>query len=105
MVESTDDVFRRVKPATPDPHLVSYFVPIDQPCGRILLVEHRLAGLWLPPGGHVEPGEHPLRTVDADWGGRPLVGRPNREGGSALATSCMDRSCCPGLRRLRCHVA
>jgi len=26
-------------------------------------VEHRLAGLWLPSGGHVEPGEHPVETV------------------------------------------
>jgi 8-oxo-dGTP diphosphatase len=23
----------------------------------------RLSGLWLPTGGHVEPGEHPLDTV------------------------------------------
>lgn len=60
---STDDVFRRVKPSTPDPHLVSYFVPLDRARERVLLVAHRLAGLWLPPGGHVEPGEDPVRTV------------------------------------------
>jgi 8-oxo-dGTP diphosphatase len=60
---STDDVFRRAKPATPAPHLVSYLVLLDPAEGRVLLVEHRLAGLWLPPGGHVEPGEHPLETV------------------------------------------
>jgi 8-oxo-dGTP diphosphatase len=59
----TDDLFRRVKPATPSPHLVSYFLPIDTAARRLLLVDHRRAGLWLPPGGHVEPGEHPLRTV------------------------------------------
>ncbi len=28
-----------------------------------LLVDHRTAGLWLPPGGHVDPGEDPGRTV------------------------------------------
>lgn len=60
---STDDVFRREKPATPAPHLVSYFVLLDRAEGRALLVEHRLAGLWLPPGGHVEPAEHPVETV------------------------------------------
>ena len=58
-LDSTDDVFRRAKPATPSPHLVSYFVPFDAATRQVLLVEHRKSGLWLPPGGHVEPGEHP----------------------------------------------
>lgn len=62
-LDSTDDVFRRAKPATPSPHLVSYFVPVDAATGQILLVEHRKSGLWLPPGGHVEPGEHPWDAV------------------------------------------
>lgn len=29
----------------------------------VLLVDHINAGLWLPPGGHVEPGETPAQTV------------------------------------------
>jgi len=29
----------------------------------VLLVDHLKAGLWLPSGGHVEPGEHPVATV------------------------------------------
>lgn len=29
----------------------------------MLLVDHKNAQLWLPPGGHVEPGEHPRDTV------------------------------------------
>jgi len=60
---STDDVFRRVKPATPPKHLVSYVVPVDPRDGALLLVAHRNAGLWLPPGGHVEPDEHPALTA------------------------------------------
>ena len=59
----TDDIFRRVKPRTPSPHLVSYFLLVDRPAGSVLLCDHRLSGLWLPTGGHVEPGEHPLDTV------------------------------------------
>lgn len=59
----TDDIFRRVKPLTPSPHLVSYFLLVDRPAGGVLLCDHRLSGLWLPAGGHVEPGEHPLDTV------------------------------------------
>lgn len=59
----TDDVYRRVKPATPPMHLVSYVLPIDPNSGDLLLVDHRNARLWLPPGGHVEPGEHPAETA------------------------------------------
>jgi 8-oxo-dGTP diphosphatase len=59
----TDDIFRRIKPFTPSPHLVSYFLLVDRPAGSVLLCDHRLSGLWLPTGGHVEPGEHPLGTV------------------------------------------
>jgi 8-oxo-dGTP diphosphatase len=62
-LESTDDVYRRVKPDVPAKHLVSYVVPIDPGDGAVLLVAHRNAGLWLPPGGHVDPGEHPARTA------------------------------------------
>ena len=59
----TDDIFRREKPPTPSPHLVSYFLLVDRAAGSVLLCDHRLSGLWLPTGGHVEPGEHPLSTV------------------------------------------
>ena len=62
-LRSTDDVFRRVKPATPRRHLVSYVVPVDPADGSVLLVDHINAGLWLPPGGHVEPDEHPAQTA------------------------------------------
>ncbi|MGH3473052.1 MAG: NUDIX hydrolase [Nocardioidaceae bacterium] len=62
-LEDTDDIFRRVKPATPGRHLVSYVAITDPSDGSSLLVDHIKAGLWLPPGGHVEPGEHPAETA------------------------------------------
>jgi len=62
-LSATDDVFRRSKPAEPPQHLVSYVVPVDPDDGALLLVAHRNAGLWLPPGGHVEPDEHPAVTA------------------------------------------
>jgi len=62
-LDSTGDIFRRVKPRTPSPHLVSYFLLVDHDGRNVLLVDHRKAGLWLPTGGHVEPGEHPAATV------------------------------------------
>ncbi|MFE7745512.1 NUDIX hydrolase [Nocardia sp. NPDC057455] len=60
---STDDIFRREVPATPPRHLVSYVVLVDPAARAVLLGRHRLAGLWLPTGGHVDPGEHPLDTA------------------------------------------
>jgi 8-oxo-dGTP pyrophosphatase MutT (NUDIX family) len=60
-VDSGADLIRVAKPATPPKHLVSYFAVVD--ADAILLVDHKNAGLWLPSGGHVEPGEHPRSTV------------------------------------------
>jgi 8-oxo-dGTP pyrophosphatase MutT (NUDIX family) len=60
---ATTDIYRRVKPRTPSPHLVSYFLLVDRQANRVLLCDHRSAGLWLPTGGHVEPGEHPADAV------------------------------------------
>ncbi len=59
----TADIYRRVKPRTPSPHLVSYFLLVDRAADRVLLCDHRLSALWLPTGGHVEPNEHPVDTV------------------------------------------
>ncbi len=64
-LESTDDVFRRRRPDVPQQHLVSYAV-LMAPGGATLLADHRLAGRWLPPGGHVEPGEHPAQTASRE---------------------------------------
>ena len=61
-VDSGVELIRRVKPATPPKHLVSYFAVVSDD-GHILLVDHKNAQLWLPAGGHVEPGEHPRETV------------------------------------------
>jgi len=60
-VDSGAPPFRIAKPANPPKHLVSYFAVIDD--RHILLVDHKNAQLWLPTGGHVEPGEDPRLTV------------------------------------------
>jgi len=93
-LETTDDVFRRAKPATPERHLVSYVVLVDPADAGILLVDHLNARLWLPPGGHVEPGEHPgvtacreareelgIDPVLVDPSGRPSFVTVTRTGG------------------------
>ena len=59
----TGDVFRRVKPDLPPKHLVCYAAVVDPADMSVFLVEHRNAGRWLPPGGHMEPGELPHETA------------------------------------------
>lgn len=62
-IESGSDLFRIEQPATPDIHLVCYFAVVSSNMDQILLVDHKKAKLWLPPGGHVEPDEDPKETV------------------------------------------
>jgi 8-oxo-dGTP diphosphatase len=62
-IESGDPIFRVEKPAVPHKHLVAYFVVIDVCAKKMLLVHHKKAQRWLPTGGYVEPGEHPLVAV------------------------------------------
>jgi ADP-ribose pyrophosphatase YjhB (NUDIX family) len=63
-IDSGVELCRRERPATPPKHLVSYVVVVDT--WEILLVDHKNARLWLPPGGHVEPDEHPRFTVERE---------------------------------------
>jgi len=60
-IDSGAEICRLEKPAIPPKHLVSYFAVVDE--DHLLLVDHIDAELWLPTGGHVEPGEHPKATV------------------------------------------
>lgn len=62
-IESGTEIFRTEKPATPETHLVAYFVVADVGLNKFLLVDHIKADLWLPPGGHVEIDEDPKETV------------------------------------------
>lgn len=63
-VAATADLFRREsRPVEPRQHLVSYFLLVDSDQRLILLGDHIKSGLWLPSGGHVEPGEDPAETV------------------------------------------
>ncbi len=41
---------------------------MDPEHNKTLLVRHKKANLWLPSGGHVEPGELPIETVTRELG-------------------------------------
>lgn len=62
-IASGAPLFREKSPNNPDPHLVVYFLVLDPTYKKILLVDHKKASLWLPPGGHVEFDEHPKEAV------------------------------------------
>ncbi|MER7006520.1 NUDIX domain-containing protein [Dactylosporangium sp. NPDC000555] len=62
-IDRGGELYRRVPPDEPPQHLVTYFLPHDVGQDLLFLVAHRKAGRWLPPGGHVEPGETPWATV------------------------------------------
>ncbi len=65
-IDSGVDIFRIKKPKTPNKHLVSYFVLIDINAKKVLLVDHKKSGLWLPSGGHIELNEHPKITAERE---------------------------------------
>ncbi len=65
-INSGVEIFRIQKPDIPPKHLVSYFILFDPQENKLLLVDHIKAQLWLPAGGHVEPGENPKTTVERE---------------------------------------
>lgn len=62
-ISSGASIFRIQKPDIPNKHLVSYFMLLDEANQKVLLVDHKKSGLWLPAGGHVEVNEHPKTAV------------------------------------------
>ena len=44
-------------------HFSVYFLPHRAHHGEVFLAHHRKSGLWLSPGGHVEPGETVIGTL------------------------------------------
>jgi 8-oxo-dGTP diphosphatase len=94
-IDAGSEIFRTEKPTTPAKHLVSYCVLVDTDQENVLLVDHRDAQLWLPTGGHIEPGEHPAAAASREIteelqilprfhpavGARPLLVTVARTGG------------------------
>lgn len=48
--------------STGEGHVTASAMVMD-PDGRLLLVHHRALGLWLQPGGHLDPGEEVLAAA------------------------------------------
>lgn len=46
-----------------DEHICAFFVPVNRETKSVYLVHHIKADDWIPPGGHIKYGEHPVDTV------------------------------------------
>ena len=62
-IASGAPLYRLTRADDPPQHLVAYFLLYDAAQQKLLLVDHKKAGLWLPSGGHVEVDEPPETTV------------------------------------------
>lgn len=47
-------------------HFTASMVVLDTRTGRVLLVHHKVMGLWVFPGGHVDPNEAPHETAQRE---------------------------------------
>jgi len=47
-------------------HFCAYFVPFNPMTKQILLGDHKKSGLWLMPGGHIDPNESLLTTLNRE---------------------------------------
>ncbi len=63
-------------------HVTAGAVVLDPGHGRVLLVHHVALGIWVQPGGHLEPGETPLEAATrelreecGDVMARPVAGQ------------------------------
>jgi 8-oxo-dGTP diphosphatase len=67
-IASGSQIFRVAKPATPAQHLAVYAALVDDESSSVLYVHHSKAHAYLMPGGHVDDGEDPRKTVVRELG-------------------------------------
>lgn len=47
-------------------HFCSYFLPYRLSDKKVFLEAHKKSGLWLSPGGHIDPGETPGEAAERE---------------------------------------
>ncbi len=55
-----------VRDENPITHFCSYFLPYRLKDKKIFLEAHKKSGLWLSPGGHIDPGETPGEAAERE---------------------------------------
>ncbi len=60
------DAGKLVRAEKPASHFCTYFLPFNATHKTVFLVSHKKSGLWLTPGGHIEPGESLIHSVNRE---------------------------------------
>lgn len=55
------------KPQDPESHFCVLFIPYAISSRKVYIVDHIKAGIWSPPGGHIDAGESPLDAVKREF--------------------------------------
>ena len=50
----------------PQEHFIVMFLPVDPSSQQVLVVHHKRARKWLFPGGHIEPAESLIQTLNRE---------------------------------------
>jgi len=50
----------------PISHFCVYFLPYDTKKKQVFIIAHKKSGLWLSPGGHIDPGETPEQALERE---------------------------------------
>lgn len=54
------------RPENAASHFCVFFMPFDPAICKVFFVHHKKAGLWIAPGGHIEPGESICTTLNRE---------------------------------------
>ena len=60
------DSGRIIQAQDPREHFCVVFLTMDLYSRRLLVARHRHTGTWLFTGGHIEPGESPIQTLNRE---------------------------------------
>lgn len=68
--KNIDEFIKRIENGTgftrdenPESHFCSFFLPVNLQSKSVFLIDHRKGKDWMPPGGHIDLGETPRKTV------------------------------------------
>lgn len=68
-----------VRDNNPTSHFCSFFLPINLENRTVFLGNHKKAGGWIPPGGHIQKGETPLGCVKREFAEELQYGLTNEK--------------------------
>ncbi len=68
-----------IRDENPTTHFCSYFLPYRLADKKVFLEAHKKSGLWLAPGGHIDPGETPGEAAEREMEEELCIQHPTSE--------------------------